>query len=121
MGRALSGTGLVPGQRDVPDPDEYLKVNGSQVALRDGRISFRMIEPMEELDYLDRVRLLAVDHPADVEVYPNEYFASNPPFPEFKVIASRGAHPPTAAWGDRGEDVLPQLLERDRKYVMDFP
>ena len=33
-----------------------------------------MIEPMEELDYLDRVRLLAVDHPADVEVYPNDIF-----------------------------------------------
>ena len=121
IGPGIVGHWTGPGQRDVPDPDEYLKVNGSQVALRDGRISFRMIEPMEELDYLDRVRLLAVDHPADVEVYPNEYFASNPPFPEFKVIASRGAHPPAAAWGDRGEDVLPQLLERDRKYVMDFP
>jgi hypothetical protein len=38
------------------------------------------------------VRLLAVDHPSNIEVYPNEYFASNPPFPEFKVIASLGAH-----------------------------
>jgi len=121
IGPGIVGHWTGPGQRDVPDPDEYLKVNASQVALRNGHISFRMIEPMEELDYLDRVRLLAVDHPADVEVYPNEYFASNPPFPEFKVIASRGAHPPSGAWGDRGEDVLPQLLERDRKYVMDFP
>jgi Tfp pilus assembly protein PilF len=121
IGPGIVGHWIAPGQRDVPDPDEYLKVSGSQVALRDGHISFRMLEPMEELDYLDRVRLLAVDHPADVEVYPNEYFASNPPFPEFKVIASRAAHPPAGAWGDRGEDVLPQLLERDRKYVMDFP
>ena len=75
---------------------------------------------MEELDYLDRVRLLAVDHPADVEVYPNEYFASNPPFPKFKVIASSGAHPPAGAWDDRGRDVLALLQQRDRKYVMDF-
>jgi Tfp pilus assembly protein PilF len=120
IGPGIVGHWIAPGQHDVPDPDEYLKVNGSQVALRDGRISFRMVEPMEELDYLDRVRLLAVDHPADVEVYPNEYFASNPPFPEFKVIASRAAHPPAGAWDDRGRDVLPLLLERDRKYVMDF-
>jgi len=32
-----------------------------------------------------KTRLLAVDHPDDVDVYPNEYFASNPPYPEFKV------------------------------------
>ena len=109
IGPGIVGHWTGPGQRDVPDPDEYLKVNGSQVALRDGRISFRMLEPMEELDYLDRVRLLAVDHPADVEVYPNEYFASNPPFPDIQGDCHRGAHLPAGAWGDRGEDVLPQL------------
>jgi len=121
IGPGIVGHWIAPGQRDVPDPDEYLKVNGSQVALRDGKISFRMLEPMEELDYLDRVRLLAIDHPSDVEVYPNERFASNPPFPEFKVIASRNAHAPIGAWDDHGRDVLPLLLERDRKYVADFP
>lgn len=121
IGPGIVGHWTGPGQRDVPDPDEYLKVNGSQVAFRDGRISFRMLEPMEELDYLDRVRLVAIDHPADVEVYPNEYFSSNPPFPVFKVIASRGAHPPAGAWDDRGRDVLALLQNRDRKYVMDFP
>ncbi len=121
IGPGIVGHWIAPGQRDVPDPDEYLKVNGSQVALHDGKISFRMLEPMEELDYLDRVRLLAIDHPSDVEVYPNERFASNPPFPDFKVIASRNAHVPAGAWDDRGRDVLPLLLERDRKYVADFP
>ncbi|MFZ0908752.1 MAG: FG-GAP-like repeat-containing protein [Candidatus Acidiferrales bacterium] len=121
IGPGIVGHWIAPGQRDVPDPDEYLKVNGSQVALHDGKISFRMLEPMEELDYLDRVRLLAIDHPSDVEVYPNERFASNPPFPEFKVIASRNAHAPARAWDDRGSNVLPLLLERDRKYVADFP
>ena len=33
------------------------------------------MEPLEEAVYLDQVRLLAVDHPADLDVYPNEYFA----------------------------------------------
>ena len=56
------------------------------------------MEPLEEAVYLDQVRLLAVDHPADVEVYPNEYFASNPPYPEFKVVVSRDARPPAGAW-----------------------
>jgi hypothetical protein len=75
---------------------------------------------MEEVVYLDQVRLLAVDHPAGVEVYPNEYFASNPPFPEFKIIASRNPQPPSGAWDDRGRDVLPLVREGDHRYVTGF-
>jgi Flp pilus assembly protein TadD len=121
IGPGIVGHWIAPNLRDTPDPDEYFKVAGSEVQARDGKIEFRMVEPMEELDYLDQVRLLAVDHPADVEVYPNEYFASNPPFPAFKVIASNDAHPPAGAWDDAGRDVLPLLLERDRQYVTEFP
>jgi tetratricopeptide (TPR) repeat protein len=120
IGPGIVGHWVGPGQRNVPDPDEYLKVEGSQAQIRNGRIQFRMIEPMEELDYLDQTRLLAVDHPADVEVYPNEYFASNPPFPKFKVIASRHVRLPAGAWDDRGNNVLPQLLKRDHQYVAGF-
>jgi len=121
IGPGIVGHWIGPNQRNTPDPDEYFKVAGSQAEPVNGRIRFRMLEPMEELDYLDQARLLAVDHPADVEVYPNEYFASNPPFPEFKVIASRGAHPPAGAWDDAGRDVLPLLRQRDRQYVTEFP
>ncbi len=88
---------------------------------KDGVISFKMLEPMEELDYLDQARLLAVDHPEDVEVYPNERFLSTPPFPMFKVIASQDAHAPAGAWDDKGHDLLPLLRARDRKYVTNFP
>ncbi|MGB6430835.1 MAG: CRTAC1 family protein, partial [Candidatus Acidiferrales bacterium] len=121
IGPGIVGHWIGPNQRNTPDPEEYFKVAGSEVSPKAGHILFRMIEPMEELDYLDRVRLLAVDHPADEEVYPNAYFASNPPFPEFKVIASRGAHAPAGAWDDQGRDVLPLLLRRDRKYISDLP
>jgi len=68
------------------------------------------MEPLEEAVYLDQVRVLAVDHPADVEVYPNEYFASNPPYPEFKVVVSRHARPPEAAKDEHGHNVLPALI-----------
>jgi tetratricopeptide (TPR) repeat protein len=121
IGPGIVGHWVGPNRRNTPDPDEYFKVAGSQVRIHEGRILFRMLEPMEELDYLDQARLLAVDHPADVEVYPNEYFATNPPFPKFKVIASRNAHSLAGAWDDRGHDISPLLLERDRKYVTDIP
>jgi hypothetical protein len=73
------------------------------------------MEPMEEVVYLDAVNLMAVDHPANEDVYPNEYFASNPPYPEFKVITSQNARPPAGAWDDKGNDLLPDLLAH--KYV----
>jgi hypothetical protein len=78
------------------------------------------MEPLEEAVYLDQVRLLAVDHPADMEVYPNEYFASNPPYPEFKVVVSnkKDARPPAGAWDEHGHDALPDLLAH--RYFGDF-
>ena len=81
-------------------------------------LSFRFMEPLEEAVYLDQVRLLAVDHPAGVDVYPNEYFASNPPYPPFKVVVSRDARPPVAAHDEHGHDVLPDLLAH--RYFGDF-
>ncbi len=120
IGPGVVGHWIAPGERDVPDPDEYLKVSARSVKPRNGMLSFRFLEPMEETVYLDQVRLLAIDHPAAYEVFPNERFVSAPPFPEFRVIASRNAHPPAGAWDDRGQDALALIARADRKYVTDF-
>ena len=117
IGPGVVGHWVAPGERDVPDPDEYLKVNARSVRPRNGMLSFRFMEPMEETVYLDQVRLLAIDHPASYDIYPNERFVSAPPFPEFRVIASRDAHPPVGAWDDHGNDVLSLIAKPDRKYV----
>ncbi len=83
-------------------------------------LSFRFMEPLEESVYLDQVQLLAIDHPAAVDVYPNEYFASNPPYPSFKVVFSNknDTRPPAGAWDEHGHDVLPELL--GHRYFGDF-
>jgi tetratricopeptide (TPR) repeat protein len=92
--------------------------NATRVGQPSSLLSFRLMEPMEEVVYLDAVKLVAVDHPSNEEVYPNEYFASNPPYPEFKVITSRDARPPAGAWDDKGNNLLPDLLAH--KYVGNF-
>ena len=145
LGAGVVGHWVGPGQRDVPRPVEYIKINRAMI--REKResadlrprtsdvgqngfakvqgprsdaslLSFRFMEPLEEAVYLDQVRLLAIDHPADVEVYPNEYFASNPSYPPFKVVVSRDARPPAGAWDEHGHDVLPDLLAH--RYFGDF-
>jgi len=130
IGPGVVGHWVAPGERDVPDPTEYLKVSARSVKPRNGLLSFRFMEPMEETVYLDQVRLLAIDHPASYDVFPNERFASNPPFPEFRVIATeksatenadtQNAHPPLGAWDDHGNDVLPLIAKHDRRYVASF-
>ncbi len=120
IGPAVIGHWIGPGERDVADPDEYVKVDGLLIKPLHGRLSFRFAEPMEEVNYLDQVRLLAIDHPGSTGVYPNERFVSNPPFPEFKVITSRDAHLPLGAWDYAGHNVLPALSRRDHKYVSGF-
>jgi tetratricopeptide (TPR) repeat protein len=120
IGPGIVGHWIAPGERNTPDPTEYVKVPGQSLRVQDGRLSLRLQEPMEEVVYLDQVRLIAVDHPSDVEIYPNERFASAPPFPEFKVIASRGARLPGGAWDDRGRDIRRELSAIDRRYVTGF-
>ena len=120
IGPGILGEWVSPGERNISDPTEYLKVDGNLVKPKNGRLSFKFAEAMEEITYLDQVRLVAIDHPADVVVHPNEYFASQPPFPEFKVVVSRNARPPLAARDDHGHNVLPELLKSDRRYVAGF-
>ncbi|MGB0005666.1 MAG: FG-GAP-like repeat-containing protein [Candidatus Sulfotelmatobacter sp.] len=120
LGAGVVGHWVGPNQRDVPRPVEYIKIDRNAIREKDGELSFRFMEPLEEAVYLDQARLMAVDHPADVDVYPNEYFASNPPYPEFKVVVSKSedARPPSGAWDEHGHNVLPDLLAH--RYFGDF-
>jgi tetratricopeptide (TPR) repeat protein len=118
IGAGVVGHWVGPNERNVPRPAEYIKVDRNTIHLKDGKLSFRLMEPMEEAVYLDEVKLFAVDHPSRFDVYPNEYFASNPPFPAFRVIKSQGAQLPSAARDEHGHDMMPSLAAH--KYFGDF-
>jgi hypothetical protein len=120
IGAAVVGHWISPNARNTPDPDEWIKVDGSQLRPHRGYLSLRLGEPMEEVNFIDQVRLVAVDHPADSEVFPNERFKNDPPFPDKKTIFTREAHPPTAAWDNGGREVSALLRSRDHQYVRDF-
>ncbi|HEY0760102.1 MAG TPA: FG-GAP-like repeat-containing protein [Acidisarcina sp.] len=120
IGAAVVGHWISPSAKNTPDPDEWIKIEGSQLKERNGYFSLRFGEPMEEVNYVDHLRLVAVDHPEGTQVYPNERFLSERPFAEEKTIVSAAAHPPITAWDDKGRDALPTLRERDHKYVRDF-
>ncbi len=117
LGAGVVGHWVAPGERNISRPVEYMKLSRS-LQEKDGKLSLRFMEPLEESVYLDRVRLLAIDHPANLDVFPNEYFASNPPYPPFKIVFSENAKPPAAALDEHGHNVLPDLVAH--RYFGDF-
>ncbi len=120
IGAAVVGHWFTPARRNIPNPGEWVKVDGDDVASVNGKASVRFMEPMEEVNYIDQLRLIAVDHPADVDVNPDERFLDNPPFASGRVVASSGVRLPAGAWDGEGRDVLALLSRRDRQYASGF-
>jgi tetratricopeptide (TPR) repeat protein len=120
IGAAVVGHWVSPAATNQNDPDEWVKVDGDKLRARNGLLSLRFGEPMEEVNYIDQLRLVAVDHPAGTEVYPDERFLSEPPFASGKTVAVSQPRPVVGAWDDSGRDVRDLLAERDHRYVRDF-
>ena len=77
------------------------------------------MEPLEEVGLSRSGEIARRRSSRRVDVYPNEYFASNPPYPPFKVVFSRQRRrPPAGAWDEHGHNVLPDLLAH--RYFGDF-
>lgn len=121
IGAAVLGHWFTPTSRNIPRPDEWIKVPGSQLApTAGGQLSLRFIEPMEEVNYIDQLRLFAVDHPANVAVNPNEKFLDFPPFASGRVVASAQTRLPLGAWDGNGKNVLAELSQADHKFASGF-
>ena len=57
----------------TPDPTEYVPI--PRLEPIGGEYVLQVVEPLEEVVYFDEAKLIAVDHPAGTEVYPNEMAA----------------------------------------------
>lgn len=118
MGGGEMGYWEAPGRRNVPDPVEFVRIDGAQLKPRNGAYELRVTNELEETVYVDRLALIAVDHDPDVDIFPNEGM-TDPPKP-FKVFAVRGTRP-VRAWDDHGHDVSDRVATLDRRYPDDFP
>jgi hypothetical protein len=115
----VGGVGFLvaPGVYGPPDPTESVKVDAAVVRPREGnRLVFKLHEAMEEVCYIDHCDLVAVDHPADVTVFPDERFQGEPPFPNGDLLAYRREILPVAARDETGADVLDRIGKVDRRY-----
>ena len=100
-----------------PNPEELVRL-GSNLLQQEGDYVFQVTDEMREADYFDQLRLLAVDHPADEEVYSNEIYSSSPQPPS--LYALREKRPLVSAVDDHGDDVLPLIQRVDGRYPAGF-
>jgi hypothetical protein len=98
---------------------EYLSIPGERLQERDGRYVLQMTEELFEVCYVDAMRLIAVDHPADVEVFSNDKVGP-PEIVQHKIHAVRRPREFAAARDQRGRDVSAKLRRRDEDYVKAF-
>jgi tetratricopeptide (TPR) repeat protein len=118
LGGGEMGYGVAPGVWNHPDPVEYVRIAPDQLRPRQGRYELRVTNELEEVLYLDRLRLLVVDHPEDVSVYPDEGMTV-PPKAD-RLVAVRDRRVPRAI-DHRGRDVTDRIAARDRVFVDDLP
>lgn len=97
-------------------PWEYILVPGESLAPKNGQYEIKITEELWEATYLDHVELIAVDHPADVEVYSNEKVGP-PDIAAYKVHTVRQRRYPLSAVDQQGRDVLPKLSKRDNVFL----
>jgi hypothetical protein len=113
----MGGVGylVAPGEYAPPDSTEYVPV--PNLAPRDGEYLLEVVEPLEEIVYMDEVKLLAVDHPIGTSIYPNEMMAVNAPAPNFELFCVGETIEPVRASDHRGVDVTEAIKTVDRVYA----
>lgn len=116
LGGSAYGSLLAPGVYGWPDTDEYIKLDRSVVALKDGRVAITMNNQLEEAILFDKLQLVAVDHPDAYDVYPDEKLLPGPPYEPFRILTASRPRPPAAAHDGQGRDVLTALERVDRVY-----
>jgi hypothetical protein len=120
LGAGEMGYWVAPGLRNVPDPDEFVRIPGDRLVPRDGRYELRITNELEEAVFLDKVHIVAVAHPEDVEVHPNEGLRSPEKRGSFTLFTARGSRPPLSAVDGHGHDVRDLIATQDRRHVDDF-
>lgn len=73
------GTQTSPGVYDVPRPRENVLLPANLLAVREGRYALKIMEPMEEVAYIDAARLVAYDIPPGYQLVLDERRATSGP------------------------------------------
>ncbi|MEO8480654.1 MAG: FG-GAP-like repeat-containing protein [Acidobacteriota bacterium] len=103
----------------ITQTEDRVKIRGDQLVAREGRYDIRITAELWETHFVDHVSLMAVDHPADVDVFVDERFSRESP--NLDVHAVRRPQQPIAhAWDQTGREVTDLVRAPDGRYIDTF-
>jgi Tfp pilus assembly protein PilF len=114
LGSHVSAESLEP----IQQTQQWFKIEGDQLAPRDGFYDLRLTDEYWETYYIDYYSLLVVDHPQNTQVYVDERVA-DPPAPLKLYVTSEPRHFASAK-DDTGRDVGSAIQELDANYLNTF-
>ncbi len=98
---------------------EYLKIPGELLRQKEGKYTIQITEELWETIYCDEIKLVAVDHPEENEIYIDEKFLG-PPYPELRIYNVKNHHSPISARDGSGNDLLEIIRKKDNQYISNF-
>lgn len=117
LGAGFLGIPTGPDTYFQPDSDEFVRLPEQSLGLRGTSYRLKVVEALEEVNYLDRAALLAVDHPAGTALYPHERLKMTPPPPEHRFFLLSSLRPAGQVWTESGKDVTEIVRDLDRRYL----
>jgi len=100
------------------DPWDYIKLDRSQFQPRNGYFEMTMTQMWDEIFYIEAVKLIAVDHSPDADVYSTKgtYIYNIDGRGKIYTVSKNPLAPVSCVNGE-GEDCLPQISKLDGIYT----
>lgn len=102
-----------------PDSDEFVRIAPDKLKAKNGFYEIRVTNELEEVMYLDHLKLVAVEHDRNTEIFPNEGLGRSEN-PSEKIYTSQNAHAPSSALNSGGENVTQKIENLDNIFYDDF-
>lgn len=103
-----------------PRGEESVLIGPGRMRPKNGELILKIAEPMDEVLYLDHLRLAVIDHPPTTVVLPDERFVFSGPQPTQKLLSFASQHRPIKAVDHTGKDVMSAIIKTDRQAVDNF-
>ncbi len=99
--------------------EEFLKIPGELLREKNGKYTIQITEELWETIYNDEIKLIAVDHPKESEIYVDEKFIA-PPYPPLKVLKVVNHRIPVSVKDENGVDLRELISKKDNQYISNF-
>ncbi len=111
----ITPTGAIAPHREW----EYLLVTGDQLKPHAGTYDIQITEELWEAAYFDTIQLIAIDHPADVQIFSNEKVGPAQ-ISSFEIHTVQNARQPISVVNQYNDDLLELVSRRDEQYAKSF-